>query len=131
MTISGVTNGTSVSAFDTFDNRPRQRCRPMAIATPIGVVNNMLRPASFNELRSGCRSVSSCHTDWTGSLKYHRHDGDWNAERLLPELNEIRMATRTGTSDHRMYSQVSVASPNGWRPGRLRLTRPPIVGRVR
>ena len=99
----------------------------MAIATPIGVVNSMLSAASFSVFFNGCRNVSSCHTDCSGSSKYHRNDGDWNADRLLPELNEIRIATSTGTSDHRTYSQVIVASPRGWRSGRWRLMSPPIV----
>jgi hypothetical protein len=84
----------------------------MAIDTPIGVVNNMLSAASFNEFLNGCRNESSCHTDWIGSVKYQRHDGDWKAERLLPELNEIRIATSTGSSDHSTYSHVMVPKPN-------------------
>ena len=63
ITISGVTNGTSISAFEAFERRPRQRCSPIAIVTPIGVVNSMLSAASFSEFLSGCRNVSSCHTD--------------------------------------------------------------------
>ena len=54
-------------------------------------------------------------------MKYHRHDSDWNAERLFPELNEMRMATSTGTSDHRMYSHVMVARPNGMTAGTVAL----------
>src|SRR5258706_10512555 len=129
MTISGVTSGKSISAFDALESRPLQRCRPMAMATPIGVVISMLRTASFTEFFSGCTKVSSCHTDFAGSVKYHRHDGDWNAERLLPELKEMRIATSTGTNDHTTYSHVMVANPKVCRPGRLRLTGlPPAEG---
>ena len=97
ITISGVTSGNSINAFDAFDARPRQRCRPIAIATPIGVAISMLSTASLSVFFSAVRKVSSCHTDDAGSPQYHRNDGDWNADRLLPELNEIRIATSTGT----------------------------------
>ncbi len=73
----------------------------MAIATPIGTVISMVIAASLIVFFSGLTSESSCQTDCTGSLKYQRHDGDWNADRLLPELNEIRIATSTGNNDHR------------------------------
>ena len=45
-----------------------------------------------------CRRATPIERD---RVKYQRNDGDWNAERLLPELNEIRIATSTGTNDHR------------------------------
>src|SRR4029078_5273332 len=97
--------------FDALDNFPRQRCNPIAIVTPIGTVSSMLSAASFNELRNGCRSESSCHTDCSGSVKYQRHDGDWNVDRLLPELKEIRMAISTGSNEHKTYSHVTSARP--------------------
>ena len=103
----------------------------MAIVTPIGVVKIMLSAASFNEFFNGVRNVSSCHTDWAASVKYQRNEGDWNDERLLPELNPIRMATSTGTSDHSTYSHVMVANPNACRPGRLRLMSPPTSALAR
>ena len=91
--------------FAPRDTRPRQRCSPIAIATPSGVAISIVSPASLSVLPSAVCSSSSCHTD-AGSSQYHRIDIDWNAERLLPELNEIRTAISTGTSDHRTYSHV-------------------------
>ena len=52
------------------------RCRPIAIETPIGVVMSMLSAASFSEFFNGCTKVSSCHTDFAGSVKYQRHESD-------------------------------------------------------
>ena len=62
-TISGVTMGTSISPLAPLDNLPRQRCRPMAIATPIGVAMSMHSTASFRVFPSAMCSASSCHTD--------------------------------------------------------------------
>ena len=52
-TISGVTIGTSIRPLAPVDSLPRQRCRPIAIATPSGVAISMHSAASFNVLRHG------------------------------------------------------------------------------
>src|SRR5688572_2933180 len=98
--------------------RPRQRWSPTAIATPNGTAINIVSPASLRVLASAVCSASSFHTDAVSS-QYHRNDGDWKVERLLPELSEMRTAMSTGASDHTMYNHVMII--NG--PTRRRFTR--------
>ncbi|CAB4580340.1 unannotated protein [freshwater metagenome] len=129
-TSSGVTIGTIISVLAPVEVRLRQRCSPIAIATPIGVAISMQRPARRSVFHIAVCSVSSCHTDATGSPQYQRNDGDWNADRLRPELSEMRTATSTGSSDHRTYSQVSNASQRA-RPWRLRNGRGALIARPR
>jgi hypothetical protein len=73
-----------------------------AAATPSGTAMSMHSAASFRVLPIAVCRVSSCHTELVGSPQYQRIDGDWNVERLLPELNEMRTATSTGASDQTM-----------------------------
>ena len=100
-TISGVTIGTSIRVFAPVESLPRQRCSPIAMATPTGVAISMHSTASLSVFHIAVCKVSSCHTDEVVSPQYQRNDGDWNVERLLPELSEMRTAMSTGSSDHR------------------------------
>ena len=56
----------------------------------------MHSPASLSVLNIAVRNVSSCQIEPAWSPQYQRNDIDWNAERLRPELNEIRTAISTG-----------------------------------
>ena len=101
-TTSGVTIGSSISPFEALASLPRQRLSPMAMATPSGVVISMHSPASLSVFAIALRNASLCQIEPVGSPQYHRNDIDWNDARLRPELNEMRTAMSTGTSDQRM-----------------------------
>ena len=68
--------------------------------------------ASFNVFVIGQLQSRRRGTPTTvSSPQYQRNDGDWNVDRLRPELNEMRTAISTGTNDHSTYSHVISASP--------------------
>ncbi len=61
-TSSGVTSGSSMRMFETPEPRPRQRCRPIASAVPIGVAISIASPARTSECCSAAASVGSLRT---------------------------------------------------------------------
>ena len=98
-TSSGVTSGSSIRMFETPAPRPRQRCRPIASATPSGVAISIASPASSSECSSAAASVGSLRTLSVGSVQNQRSEKPCADVRERPSLNANRIANTTGSSD--------------------------------
>ena len=106
-TSSGVTSGSSMTTFETPEPRPRQRCSPIASATPSGVAITIESPASTSECSSADHKVGSLRTLRVGSVQNQRSEKPCEDVRERPSLNAKRIASSTGTSDQATYTQVT------------------------
>src|SRR5215212_8046208 len=115
-TISGVTSGTSAIPFATLLERERHRVSPMASITPSGVATRTVATPRMRLFFSDRRRLGSSKTD-PSLQQYHWRENPCQVLRDRPSLNENWTAISTGSSDHRMYSQVTVARTYGRRHG--------------
>ncbi len=114
ITISGVTSGNSMMKLDTPEPRPRQRARPSARSTPIGVAITTSSAASLRLCWSAWVRPGSLSTE-SGSYVYQRVEKPAQIVRERLSLNEYCTAISTGTIAHSMYAQV-IRTRNRGRP---------------
>src|SRR5690348_6337589 len=121
MMISGITKENSMRKLAPAGAGPRQRDMPIAKATPIGTATNMVR----NDRRrlwisaacsSGLTNSAPVGSD-LGCPHHHWVENPCHTAFDRPALNEIPMAMSTGSSDHAIYSQVTLARMRGRRQG--------------
>src|SRR5215212_5746796 len=115
-TISGVTSGTSAIPFATLLERERHRVSPMASITPSGVATRTVATPRMRLFLSDSRRLGSSKTD-PSLQQYHWVENPCQVLRDRPSLKENWTAMSTGSSDHKMYSQVTVPRTYGRRHG--------------
>src|SRR3569623_971563 len=96
--------------------RERHLVRPMARATPSGVVTTTVARPRMRLLRREWNMLGSSKTD-PSLQQYHWREKPCQVLRERPSLNENWIAISTGTSDQMMYRQVMAASTYGRRHG--------------
>ena len=98
--ISGMTNDRSTAKLAPVGTLPRHRSRASANVTPSGTVMMVAMMARVIVWRRALRSAGSLRIDPFGSHVYQRRENPCHTLRDRPALNENRIATATGTSDH-------------------------------
>ena len=89
--------------------RDRHRVSPIASMTPSGVATRTVAAPRIRLFCSASSRLGSSPTD-PSAQQYHCVEKPCQVLRDRPSLKENCTAIRTGTRDHRMYSQVTAAS---------------------
>src|SRR5262249_54079300 len=95
--------------FATALVRERHRVSPMASATPSGVATITVETPRMRLLPREWNMLGSSTTE-PSLQQYHCSEKPCQVLRDRPSLKENWIAISTGTSDHRMYTQVMDAS---------------------